>query len=145
MMNFRLFLSSNISTEGNFLLFFINFLFFFEFIASITVFFVCGWLMTGCSIFVVAFFVVKNAPLIFQKAWDDNEKKTKVEKKYLKRFLGFLRKCLKSIYLLFHEIEVIYYISYAALTVLGTTVHPFFFAFHLTEILMRFFFLLNFF
>lgn len=95
--------------------------------------------MTGCSIFVVAFFVVKNAPLIFQKAWDDNEKKPK-EKKCLKRFGGFLRKCFKSIYLLFHEIEVFYYISYATLTVLGTTVHPFFFAFHLTEILMRFVF-----
>jgi len=98
-------------------------------------------MMTGCSVFVVAFFIVKNAPLIFQKAWDEKEKKNNDKKiKGFQKFSTFVRKCIKSIYLLLHEIEVIYYLAYAALTVLGTTVHPFFFAFHLTEILMRFFF-----
>lgn len=31
-----------------------------------------------------------------------------------------------------------YYISYGILAVLGTFYHPFFFVFHLTEILMRY-------
>lgn len=95
--------------------------------------------MTGCSIFVVTFFVVKNAPLIFQKAWDENEKQiSKKKRKCLRRLMNFLKKCLKSVYLLLHEIEVLYYITYATLTVLGTQIHPFFFAFHLTEILVRY-------
>ena len=97
--------------------------------------------MTGCSIFVVTFFIVKNAPLIFQKAWADKiQKKENPEKeKCFLKFSIFVRKCIKSAYLLLQEIEVIYYLAYATLTVLGTTVHPFFFAFHLTEILFRLF------
>jgi hypothetical protein len=31
-----------------------------------------------------------------------------------------------------------YYISYGALAILGTFVHPFFFVFHLSEILIRY-------
>lgn len=36
------------------------------------------------------------------------------------------------------EIEVMYYIAYGALAVLGTFKHPLFFTFHLTEILIRY-------
>jgi len=36
------------------------------------------------------------------------------------------------------DIEILYYLTYAILAVLGTTYNPFFFCFHLTEILLRF-------
>ncbi len=36
------------------------------------------------------------------------------------------------------EIEVIYYMAYGALAVMGTVIHPFFFTFHLTEVLIRY-------
>ena len=36
------------------------------------------------------------------------------------------------------EIEIIYYIAYGVLAFVGTVVHPFFFAFHLTEIMIRY-------
>ena len=94
--------------------------------------------MTGCSIFVVAFFIVKNAPLVFQKAWAEDEKvASKKKKHWLMNLVNYNRKILKSIVLFLGEVEVIYYLTYVALTVLGCTVHPFFFAFHLTELLMR--------
>ena len=45
---------------------------------------------------------------------------------------------MKVIFSTLKEIEVVYYIAYGALAVLGTVVHPFFFTFHLTEILLRY-------
>ena len=36
------------------------------------------------------------------------------------------------------NIDVIYYLSYGSLAFLGVMIHPFFFAFHLTEILIRY-------
>lgn len=114
--------------------------------ATLTAFSICGWSMTGCSIFVVTFFIVKNAPLIFQKAWDeDDKKKSNIKEKCFWKLLIYLRKILKSIYLFLSQIEVIYYLTYATLTLLGCTIHPFFFAFHLSEILMRLLFFLIFF
>lgn len=36
------------------------------------------------------------------------------------------------------DVQVVYYIAYGALAVVGTVVHPFFFTFHLSAILMRY-------
>lgn len=36
------------------------------------------------------------------------------------------------------NVEIIYYLSYGALAILATFVHPFFFSFHLTEFLLRY-------
>lgn len=36
------------------------------------------------------------------------------------------------------DMQVVYYIAYGFLSVLGTIVHPFFYIFHLTEILLRY-------
>ena len=38
----------------------------------------------------------------------------------------------------FKEIEVMYYVMYGIFAILGTIVHPFFFIFHLSEILFRY-------
>ena len=44
-----------------------------EFGPNITknIFLICGTIMTCCSIFVVLFFLCKNAPLIIRKAWNE--------------------------------------------------------------------------
>lgn len=39
---------------------------------------------------------------------------------------------------LMQNIDVIYYLAYGSLAFLGVMIHPFFFAFHLTEILIRY-------
>lgn len=41
-------------------------------------------------------------------------------------------------FIFLQDMEVLYYIAYGALAVIGTVVHPFFFTFHLTAILMRY-------
>lgn len=53
-------------------------------------------------------------------------------------FIVILVKLLTVLVFILKEIEVVYYLAYGALAVIGTVVHPFFFAFHLTEILIRY-------
>lgn len=94
--------------------------------------------MACCSIFVVSFFLFKNAPLIIKKAW-----KTKLpfEDKFTYWPIQLIYKIFKLLAVLFYilkEIEVVYYLAYGALAVIGTVLHPFFFSFHLTEILIRY-------
>lgn len=36
------------------------------------------------------------------------------------------------------EVEVMYYVAYGVFAILGTFMHPFFFIFHLSEILFRY-------
>lgn len=47
-------------------------------------------------------------------------------------------KLLTVLIFILKEIEVVYYLAYGTLAVIGTAFHPFFFAFHLTEILIRY-------
>jgi hypothetical protein len=82
--------------------------------------------MFVCSSFVVLFFLVKNAPLVIENAWDSNKKKF------------FLIRLLMVVLQILQDIEILYYLAYGVLAVLGTFVHPFFFCFHLSEILLRF-------
>ena len=35
------------------------------------------------------------------------------------------------------QVEILYYLAYGILAVVGVSIHPFFFAFHLTQILLR--------
>ncbi|CAD8132784.1 unnamed protein product [Paramecium pentaurelia] len=102
------------------------------------IFLICGTIMACCSIFVVSFFLFKNAPLIIRKAW-----KTKLpfEDKFTYWPIQLIYKIFKLLAVLFYilkEIEVVYYLAYGALAVIGTVLHPFFFSFHLTEILIRY-------
>ena len=53
-------------------------------------------------------------------------------------FIVIFVKLLTVILFILKEIEVVYYLAYGALAVFGTIIHPFFFAFHLTEILIRY-------
>ena len=39
---------------------------------------------------------------------------------------------------LFQEIELLYFVAFGVFSILGVTVHPFFFAYHLTEVIIRY-------
>jgi inositol 1,4,5-triphosphate receptor type 1/inositol 1,4,5-triphosphate receptor type 3 len=87
--------------------------------------------------FVVVFFLCKNAPLIVKKAWkektpfDDNEG-------WIIWIIIIFVKLLTVLIFILKEIEVIYYLAYGIFAIIGTIKHPFFFAFHLTSILIRY-------
>lgn len=87
--------------------------------------------MTVCALFVVSFFLLKNLPLLIKKSWEQ-------DKNQKQNLMALIKKLLTIVINLLQEYEIIYYISYGTLAVLGTSVHPFFFAFHLTEILIRY-------
>ncbi len=99
---------------------------------------ILGWAMVSCSLFVIAFFLSKSAPLVIEKAFKSNKNVTdKPFPLYIKAF-DFLIKTLKCLFYFFQDIEIIYYVSYGILAILGTIYNPFFFCFHLSEILLRF-------
>ena len=50
-------------------------------------------------------------------------------------FVKSFGKCFLNV---ISNIEVLYYLAYGILACIATFVHPFFFAFHLTEILIRY-------
>ena len=91
--------------------------------------------MIVCSTFVVLFFLLKKAPLYIKEAWrtfDDNDHGLLINT-LIEIFAFFY-----SIVRIFLNIEIIYYLAYGALSYVATFVHPFFFAFHLTEVVIRF-------
>lgn len=102
------------------------------------IFSICGIIMSCCSIFVVIFFLCKNAPLIVQKAWNEKTPFDGKEMNFLLSLVVVTVKLLTVLVFILKEIEVIYYLAYGALAILGTVYHPFFFSFHLTEILIRY-------
>jgi len=95
-----------------------------------------GLAMTFCSIFVVLFFLLKRAPVIIKKAWE--EKNPNKNRGLFEKVLVAIIKTWKTIYYALGSIAIVYYIAYGVFAVLGVVVHPFFFAFHLTEILFRY-------
>lgn len=91
--------------------------------------------MAFCSFFVVLFFLLKRAPMIAKKAWGNQ---VEIENpSFFKKVLINLTKAIKAIYVSFQSIEILYYVAYGVLAIVGTIFHPFFFAFHLTEIAFR--------
>lgn len=95
-----------------------------------------GTLSIVLSILIVAFFLSRNAPLLIEKAWSG------VGKDKL-NLLNYLIRLLKTIYYFISDFFILYYILYGMAAVLGRFLHPFFFAFHLFEVLIRFPVLLN--
>ena len=93
------------------------------------------------SQFVLLFFMMKRAPLIFREAWKDapnpNGDADPQEKPKLS-LISLIGKLLKIVFLVLKSIDVLYYIAYGLLAIAGIAVHPFFFSFHLTEILIRY-------
>ena len=106
----------------------------------------CGIVMIVCACFVVLFFLCKKAPLYIQQSWGDDQKAdseeeddpTKKKMPFSIRLFIFLRRVTTCTVKFFLNVDVIYYVSYASLAILGVTVHEFFFVFHLTELFLRY-------
>ena len=90
--------------------------------------------MTVCSCFVVLFFLLKKAPLVFREVFQEELAPGGL----ISKLIGIAGKLIKIVFTLLKNPEIIYYIAYGVLAIIGTVVHPFFFAFHLTEILLRY-------
>lgn len=101
------------------------------------IFDICGYVMIFCSSFVVLFFLCKKAPLYIKEIWRSSEKENaKVRGRAVKLVILFIT-VLKCFLKVLSNIEVLYYLAYGILACIATIFHPFFFAFHLTQILIR--------
>jgi len=77
----------------------------------------------------------KRAPLIFERVWKDGQSKIKPG------FWGIFSKLILLVDAVLNclkEVEIIYYLAYGIMALMGVLVHPFFYAFHLTEIVIRY-------
>lgn len=92
--------------------------------------------MMICSLFVVIFVLAKIAPLIIKKAL--KRKDIFEGKRMINRLLNWLVKFFFVLFSCLYDFTLLYYLGYGVLSVLGTFVHPFFFCFHLTVILIRY-------
>ena len=97
---------------------------------------VLGIISIVLSVLIVAFFLSRNAPLLLEKAWSG------VGKDKL-NLASYLIRLLKTVYYFLSDFFALYYIMYGAAAVLGRFFHPFFFSFHLFEVMIRFPVLLN--
>jgi len=93
--------------------------------------------MTVCSVFVVTFYLLKKAPLVFREAMTDDLPTQNGFVGLISKLIGLVGKIVKIVFTILRNPEILYYIAYGALAIIGTLVHPFFFAFHLTEIILR--------
>lgn len=91
--------------------------------------------MTVCSMLVVTFFMLKKGPLVLQEATHDVGKTKKNLISYLVQIVILV---LKVVFTVLRNPMVVYYLAYGVMSILALTVHRFLFAFHLTEILIRY-------
>jgi inositol 1,4,5-triphosphate receptor type 1/inositol 1,4,5-triphosphate receptor type 3 len=99
---------------------------------------ICGIIMIVCSTFVVLFFLCKKAPLYVREAWNQS-------KDLMLSNQGWVINTLLQLFTVGHcivkvllNIDVMYYLAYGTLAFIATMVHPFFFAFHLSEVVIRY-------
>lgn len=83
------------------------------------------------SSLIVFFFLVKRAPLKVDKIWENYEKPPK----FFNMMCDVLIRGIKSLFILLQDSDILYYSIYIIAGIVGLTVHPFFFAFHLMDFL----------
>lgn len=105
---------------------------------------VVGICMSVFSLFVVIFYIFKKAPLVIKNSLkdetDENVKAGSKKKKrlFLTILIKFTFKLIKTAYNLLSNFQLLYYLAYGALALVGALKHEFFFTFHMTEILVRY-------
>jgi inositol 1,4,5-triphosphate receptor type 1/inositol 1,4,5-triphosphate receptor type 3 len=97
-----------------------------------------GITMTICSLFVVIFFLAKIAPLIIKRAWAQPALIERPKPGYTIRLINLLFKLFFILFSCLADFEVLYYLGYGVMAVVGTLIHPFFYSFHLSVILIRY-------
>lgn len=102
---------------------------------TLNLFYILGAIIVSCTACVVVFFLIKRAPLIIKRGWgsrQDFKNKGLVSKLFV-----LVGKVLKVLLEMLKEPEVIYYIAYGFFAFLGLILHPFFYAFGLSEVILR--------
>ena len=94
--------------------------------------------MTLCAMFVVVFFLIKIAPLIVTRALANKSIFDEPHPGILKRLINNLYKLFFVLFSCLADFEVLYYLGYGCMAVFGLIIHPFFFSFHLSVILIRY-------
>ena len=113
-------------------------------IATHKIFLALGIIMVISAVFVVLFFLIKRVPLVIMEANKGIElEKPKANdiyhtKEKKSQFVKVFTRIMRIVYLSLRSGDIVYYLAYAIFAVLGSAIHPFFFAFHLTEILRRY-------
>jgi inositol 1,4,5-triphosphate receptor type 1/inositol 1,4,5-triphosphate receptor type 3 len=81
---------------------------------------------------------MKKTPLYVREAWNES-------KELMSTNQGWIINTLLKIFTVGHclvkvllNIDVMYYLTYGSLAFIATMVHPFFFAFHLSEVVIRY-------
>lgn len=80
---------------------------------------------------VLIFFLFKRAPILIEDTWKANWS----EKNWFVKLIMIIYKFFKSIFLLLTDFDIIYNLGYMATVILGVIIHPFLFAFSLTDFL----------
>jgi hypothetical protein len=88
------------------------------------------------SMIITGYFLAKTAPLLIAKAWR-GALKDKLN------IFAYLQRLLMNIYYFLTDFDVLYYMIYGTTAIIGLTVSPFFFGFHLFDVLVRYPTLLN--
>ena len=88
------------------------------------------------SSIIVLYYLIKTAPLLIEKAWIGVKK----DKMNLFAYVGRL---IKTFIYLLSDFYVLYYLIYGMTAIVGTVYSPFFFAFHLFDVIVRYPVLLN--
>ena len=94
--------------------------------------------MTVCSLLVVIFFLSKIAPLIIKKALNEKPIFDDAKIGYIKILINYSYKFFYVMFRCLADVEVLYYLCYGCMSIIGLVIHPFFFAFHLSVILIRY-------
>jgi len=101
---------------------------------------ILGVIMLISTIFVVLFYLFKKAPLVMERVWNEAEEKENQSKKkgMISRLLSLFLRLVLVFFGILQNIEIVYYIIYLIMAALAVIIHPFFFAFHLTETILRY-------
>lgn len=110
---------------------FLTLIIFFSFVANESVINALGIVLIVLTMIIVASFILKTAPIIIKKAWKG------VTKDKL-NLLKYVLRIINTVFLVVSDFYVVYYLVYGATAIIGLAVSPFFFAFHLFDVLVRY-------
>lgn len=98
---------------------------------------VFGSILMACSCCIVSFFLLKTAPVLIARGWRNLESTTR-EQNCLVRLYTKCKNGILTVFFALSNVDVLYQICFLIFAVFGTAVHPFFFAFHLLDVMYRY-------
>ncbi|EGR28323.1 MIR domain protein [Ichthyophthirius multifiliis] len=102
------------------------------------IFYYLGGIMIFCSLFVEIFYIIKKGPLYMKQAWSSYKIYLEAKSNIFIKLIKYTLIILLSLIRVIINPEIFYYALYGILAFAATFIHPFFFSFHLTEIIIRY-------